>query len=154
MTEVADLLVTYEKLLGHELPALSARSEDHAEVPVALPHGGTVWQGVIDRFYCAGGVWYLEDYKTDRVVAPEHYTFQLALYARVLEQVRGITPVVQLVYLRTAQIVRVPPAVLEAAFRRNAHSQLDGFATDSPSPHRPLCRNRNVAAYWAVGRVP
>ena len=72
ITEVADLLVTYEGLLGHELPALAARTEDHAEVPLALPHGGTVWQGIIDRFYCADGVWYLEDYKTDREVAPEH----------------------------------------------------------------------------------
>ena len=116
VAEVADLLTTYEGMLGHGLPSLEARTEDHAEVPVALPHGGTVWQGVIDRFYCAGGVWYLEDYKTDRVVVPEHYTFQLALYAQVLEQVRGITPVVQLVYLRSAQIVRVPPAMLEAAF--------------------------------------
>ena len=116
VAEVAELLVTYEKLLGAELPALEARSEDHAEVPVALPHGGTVWQGIIDRFYCAGGVWYLEDYKTDRVVAPEHYTFQLALYARVLKQARGITPVVQLVYLRTQQVVRVPLGTLEAAF--------------------------------------
>ena len=116
VAEVADLLATYEKMLGHELAALEARTEDHAEVPVALPHGGTVWQGIIDRFYCAGGVWYLEDYKTDRVVVPEHYTFQLALYARVLEQAKGIKPVVQLVYLRTRQVVRVPLGMLEATF--------------------------------------
>ncbi len=116
VAEVAELLATYERMLGRELPSLSARSEDHAEVPLALPHGGTVWQGIIDRFYCADGVWYLEDYKTDREVVPEHYTFQLALYARVLKQVRGVTPVVQLVYLRAEQIVRVPSGVLEAAF--------------------------------------
>ena len=116
VTEVAELLAAYEGLLGHALPALASRSEDHAEVPLALPHGGTVWQGIIDRFYCADGVWYLEDYKTDRIVAPEHYTFQLALYARVLKQVRGVTPTVQLVYLRAKEIVTVPLGVLEAAF--------------------------------------
>ncbi len=116
IAEVAELLATYEKMLGHELPALASRSEDHAEVPLALPHGGTVWQGIIDRFYCADGVWYLEDYKTDREVVPEHYTFQLALYARVLNQVRGVTPTVQLVYLRAKRVVEVPLSVLEAAF--------------------------------------
>ena len=116
VAEVAELLATYERMLGRELPALTARSEDHAEVPLALPHGGTVWQGIIDRFYCADGVWVLEDYKTDREVVPEHYTFQLALYARVLKEVRGVTPTVQLVYLRAEQVVTVPIAVLEAAF--------------------------------------
>lgn len=115
VAEVAELLAVYEGMLGRELPALAGRTEDHAEVPLALPHGGTVWQGVIDRFYCADGVWYLEDYKTDLEVAPERYSFQLALYARVLRQVRGLQPVVQLVYLRTRNVVRVPLEVLEAA---------------------------------------
>ena len=115
VAEVAELLAVYESLLGRELPALASRTEDQAEVPLALPHGGTVWQGVIDRFYCADGVWYLEDYKTDLEVRPERYSFQLALYARVLRQVRGIEPVAQLVYLRARKVMRVPLEVLEAA---------------------------------------
>ena len=116
LTEVAELLKTYEGLLGRELPALAARSEDHAELPLALPHGGTVWQSVIDRFYCADGVWVLEDYKTDHAVVPENYYFQLALYLRTLQQVRGVTPTVQLVYLRARRVEKVPTAVLERAF--------------------------------------
>ncbi len=115
VAEVAELLAVYEAMLGRELPALGTRTEDHAEVPLALPHGGTVWQGIIDRFYCADGVWYLEDYKTDSEVTPELYYFQLALYTRVLRQVRSIQPVVQLVYLRARQVVRVPLETLEAA---------------------------------------
>ena len=70
---------------------------------------------MIDRFYCAGGVWYLEDYKTDREVAPEHYHFQLALYLRALQEVRGVTPTVRLVYLRARQLVNVPVGVLGEA---------------------------------------
>ena len=114
--EVAELLASYEALLGRELPGLEARSEDHAELPLALPHGGTVWQGVIDRFYCADGVWYLEDYKTDREVVPEHYHFQLALYLRAVQKVREVTPTVRLVYLRSRQLISVPVEVLEFAF--------------------------------------
>jgi ATP-dependent exoDNAse (exonuclease V) beta subunit len=116
IAEVAELLTSYEGLLGTEIAALGARREDHAELPLALPYGGTVWQGVIDRFYCAGGVWYLEDYKTDREVAPEHYHFQLALYLRALREVRGVTPTVQLVYLRAQRVVRVSSEVLARAF--------------------------------------
>ena len=36
--EVAELLAGYEALLGEELPSLEARSEDHAELPLALSH--------------------------------------------------------------------------------------------------------------------
>lgn len=118
LLEVAKLLATYEGYLGQELPALASRSEDHAELPLALAHGGTVWQGIIDRFYCTDGAWTLEDYKTDREVVPEHYTFQLALYLEAIRQVRGVVPRVQLVYLRAERIVVVPQEVLEREFSR------------------------------------
>ncbi len=118
LLEVAALLATYEGYLGRELPALASRSEDHAELPLALAHGGTVWQGIIDRLYCADGVWILEDYKTDQEVVPEHYTFQLALYLEAIRQVRGVLPKVQLIYLRARQIVVVPREVLEGEFSR------------------------------------
>ena len=67
---------------------------------MALPRGATVWQGIIDRLYCANGDWVLEDYKTDYVIAPERYYFQLAVYLKAVQTVRGVTPRVRLVYLR------------------------------------------------------
>ena len=82
---------------------------------MALPVGKTVWQGVIDRLYCAAGVWYLEDYKTDQVIKPESYYFQLKVYSKAIEAVRGIRPQAQLVYLREKKIVTVPRGELEKA---------------------------------------
>lgn len=115
LAEVAELLGRYEALLGAALPALEAREADFAELPFALPFAGTVWQGVIDRLYCAGGRWYLDDYKTDRTVRPESYYRQLGLYARAAWAVRGLRPEVRLVYLRAQQVVRVPEEALEGA---------------------------------------
>jgi len=114
--EVKELLGTYWALLGSELPPLEVRDEDHPELPMALPHGATVWQGVIDRLYRVGGAWYLEDYKTDTEVLPERYAFQLAVYLKGVQRVRGVTPTVRLVYLRARQLVEVSLPVLEAAW--------------------------------------
>ncbi len=116
LQEVKELLANYESLLGTRLPALVERDEDHAELPMALPHGPTVWQGIIDRLYRVGETWYLEDYKTDHEVNPERYHFQLAVYLQAIRAVKGVTPQVQLVYLRRGEIVRVPQAALERAF--------------------------------------
>lgn len=117
LEEVRSLLVSYERLLGRTLPALERRSEDHPELPVALPQRETVWQGIIDRLYCADGVWYLEDYKTDHETVPERYHFQLAVYLEAVRAVRGVTPRVRLVFLRSGEVVEVSPERLEAAFR-------------------------------------
>jgi ATP-dependent helicase/nuclease subunit A len=115
LTEVTELLSRYEALLGTALPALAARETDLPELPFALPLAGTVWQGVIDRLYCAGGRWYLDDYKTDHTTQPERYYRQLGLYARAVEAVRGLRPEVRLVYLRAQRVIRVPHEVLEGA---------------------------------------
>ena len=117
LDEVGTLLEHYNALLGRELPSLSSRDEDYPELPMALPHGATVWQGIIDRLYRVGENWILEDYKTDQVVEPERYHFQLAVYLRAIREVRGVTPEVQLVYLREKRVVRIGVAVLEEAFR-------------------------------------
>lgn len=113
LQEVAMLLGNYEALLGQGIPHPSARSEDYPELPMALPIGDTVWQGIIDRLYCAEGQWYLEDYKTDQEVNPAQYHFQLAVYLRAIEAVRGITPAVQLVFLRKRQIVPLEADLLK-----------------------------------------
>lgn len=119
LDEVKALLSNYEALLGNKLPSLEARSFDEAELGMALPVGSTIWQGIIDRFYCADGVWVLEDYKTDQVVRPETYYFQLAVYWRAIRQVRGVTPRVQLVYLRSQKIAEVAADALEAALNEH-----------------------------------
>ncbi len=115
--EVKGLLANYEALLGGALPALASRDEDYPELPMALPHNATVWQGVIDRLYRVGERWILEDYKTDQSIEPERYHFQLAVYLRAIKEVRGVTPEVQLVYLREKRVVTLETAVLEEAFK-------------------------------------
>ncbi|WP_027881334.1 UvrD-helicase domain-containing protein [Meiothermus rufus] len=115
MAEVRELLLAYQSLLGHALPW--PREEDYPEFAVALPLGSTVWQGVIDRLYRVGAQWYLEDYKTDHEVKPERYHFQLAVYLAAVREAWGLEPQVRLVYLRFGQVVRLEPALLQAALR-------------------------------------
>lgn len=118
LQEVAGLLGNYERLLGNSLPALKERDEDYPELPLALPQGATVWQGIIDRFYRVGEQWYLEDYKTDQEIVPEHYHFQLAVYLQAIQEVRGITPTVQLVYLRFSEVRALELEDLQDAFEQ------------------------------------
>jgi ATP-dependent exoDNAse (exonuclease V) beta subunit len=118
LTEVKELLSNYEQLLGNGIPVLGERTEDYPELPMALPVGKTVWQGIIDRLYCADGQWILEDYKTDQEIRPEHYYFQLAVYLHAIREVRGVTPKVQLVFLRFKEIVVIEDGVLERAYTK------------------------------------
>jgi ATP-dependent helicase/nuclease subunit A len=118
LVEVKELLSNYESLLGSELPSLEQRSHDFPELPMALPVGKTVWQGIIDRLYCADGEWILEDYKTDQEIRPEHYYFQLAVYLHAVREVRGVTPKVQLVFLRFKEVVVIEGSLLEGAYRK------------------------------------
>jgi ATP-dependent helicase/nuclease subunit A len=118
LTEVKELLSNYEQLLGNGIPVLSERTEDYPELPMALPVGKTVWQGIIDRLYCADGQWILEDYKTDQEIRPEHYYFQLAVYLHAIREVRGVTPKVQLVFLRFKEIVVIEESGLEETYRK------------------------------------
>ena len=120
--EVAALLAAYRRLLAGPLVPLSQREEDRAEWPFVLPWKGAVIEGVIDRLYRAGGVWYLEDYKTDRVEGDllDHaqkagYAFQLGVYARAVGDALGVRPRVRLVFLRKEQVLELDEEVLEAA---------------------------------------
>ncbi len=113
--EAADLLDGYARMLGRELPPLSERLSDESELPIALQLGGTVWHGTVDRLYNAGGEWWLDDYKTDRVVEPELYLGQMAIYTRAVALIRGVIPRVRLVYVRSAQVIELAPDVLEAS---------------------------------------
>lgn len=120
MEEVKTLLQGYQGLLGAQLPW--PRDEDYPEFAVALPLGTTVWQGVIDRLYRAGGQWYLEDYKTDQEMRPEQYYFQLGVYLAAVRQAWQIEPQVRLVYLRFGKVVPLQTRELEAALREVAPS--------------------------------
>lgn len=115
LSEVKSLLANYESLLGQGLPDLWQRSQDYAELPMAIPYGSTVWQGIIDRLYCINGQWVLEDYKTDHELMPERYFFQLAVYVACVTAVKGIKPTVQLVFLRDKVIVPVSDDHVQAA---------------------------------------
>jgi len=116
LEEVMTLLGSYTAMLGGAIPALAEREHDRAELAVAVPYGGTVWQGVIDRLYRRDGRWVVEDYKTDRNVRPERYAFQLAVYAHGVERALGERPLARLVYLRPGRVVDVADAALHAAF--------------------------------------
>ncbi|MBX3143893.1 MAG: UvrD-helicase domain-containing protein [Trueperaceae bacterium] len=115
LDEVADLIGRYRDLLGSALPPLETRTVDRAEVPLALGAAGTVWEGIIDRLYQVDGRWVVEDYKTDRRVAPERYHVQLGLYLHAMERVLGERPLGRLVYLRSGRIEEPDAAELDAA---------------------------------------
>lgn len=123
MGEVLDLLRRYRSMLGAALPGLAARRHDRSELPVAVPYGGTVWQGVIDRLYQAGGRWVVEDYKTDAEVRPERYAFQLALYAHAVERALGERPLARLAFLRPREVVELDDAALAAALAEAAEGR-------------------------------
>lgn len=128
LAEVAELLDGYWAMLGCELPDLCDREHDEPELPMALPGGATVWQGVIDRLYRSRGCWYLDDYKTDHQIVPERYLGQLAIYAETVRRVRGVTPIVRLVYLRCRRLVALQPEELDRAYR----AALSGGVRDLP----------------------
>jgi hypothetical protein len=116
LDEVRSMLGMYHDLLGRDLPDLAARERDLREWPVLLPDGRQTWQGVIDRLYLADGVWYLDDYKTDRTLRPERYAFQLAVYREAVRRVLGVDPVTRLVGLRDGAVVPYAPSELDAAW--------------------------------------
>ena len=118
LAEVIMLLANYESLLGQGLAALTDRLKDYPELPMAIPQGKTVWQGIIDRLYHVNGQWFLEDYKTDQDILPEKYFFQLGVYLQCIQQVKGVKPQVQLVFLREKQIISVAYADLEQALKQ------------------------------------
>lgn len=113
--EVQQLLAGYRAMLGSLLPSVADREHDEAELPVAISHAGTVWQGTIDRLYLASGQWWLDDYKTDVRPDPDAYLSQLAIYALAARQRLGFYPRVRLVWLRSRTLTELPAEELERA---------------------------------------
>lgn len=118
VARVTRYLETYRGMLGRELPDLAERERDEAELPVILPYAGTVWRGIIDRLYLAGGAWYLDDYKTDATMEAEAHHGQLALYALAVSRALQVEPRVRLVWLRHGRVTEVAQAELAAALAR------------------------------------
>lgn len=116
LADVNGLLDNFWALYDTQFP--QPREQDYAELPLAHPHGATVWTGVIDRLYRVGGAWYLEDYKTDRKADPAPYLFQLALYRRAIKEAWGLEPLTRLVFLRDSVVIPLEPSELEEAFQR------------------------------------
>jgi ATP-dependent helicase/nuclease subunit A len=118
--EALGLIGTYWAMIEDgRLPHLAARDEDRAEEPFAFPRddGARVWQGVIDRVYRVAGTWYLDDYKTDRVLDPERYDVAMAAYVEAVAAVRGVRPVARLVDLRTGRVLTLDDAALASVWR-------------------------------------
>lgn len=63
------------------------------EQPIQVPLGGILFEGVVDAYDAKGGL--VLDYKTDRIIAPEHHLPQLAIYAYHLKASEAV-----LAYLR------------------------------------------------------
>ena len=119
MESVRAMLKNHSEMLGKTIPSLEVRNQDFAELPMVLPVNNTVIQGIIDRLYQVDNVWYLEDYKTDKVIKPEHYHLQLALYYDAVKKVLHIEPIVQLVYLRESKVIVLDKDLLEPILADN-----------------------------------
>jgi len=113
--EVLELLGHYWGMLGDVLPALADRAVDRAELPLAVSLGGTVWEGVVDRLYEVDGEWFLDDYKTDKRLAPERYYVQMGHYLNATERALGVRPRGRLVFLRHGRLIEPRTDVLAEA---------------------------------------
>lgn len=117
--EIIARMREYGALVGTKLPALNVREPDRSEVPVALHGGnGTVWEGVIDRLYKVNGHWFIDDYKTDRVIKPERYHLQLGLYTKAAERLLQTTVTARLVFVRQQQVIELARPDMAAALER------------------------------------
>lgn len=112
---LAEVQATTANFWRMEAGRVGSRQQDYAELPLMLPLGPTVWEGVIDRLYRLDGDWYLDDYKTDQQAEPEKYHFQLGVYLEAVRRAWKIEPRVRLVYLRLGQVYELRKEDLEAA---------------------------------------
>lgn len=121
--DIKAMLRNYRSMIEQGLVAGEAEQEVR-EWPLQLRYANTVWTGIIDRLYKDGDTWVLEDYKTDGKVRPEQYHFQLGLYAYAVEQLLGVTPKVQLVYVRRTQVATLDPEDLRAALEEHTQATI------------------------------
>ncbi len=106
--EIAVLLRSYREMLERgQIAPLG--DQDHRELPFAYrDDDGQVWEGVIDRLVqVPDGTWWIEDFKTDHEVHPEHYALQMGVYKAAARAFLGVEPRARLVYLRHRRAIEV-----------------------------------------------
>jgi ATP-dependent helicase/nuclease subunit A len=117
LAEVEELLAGYRRLVAAGgMTAIGEGEREQRELAFAFEAAGSTWHGVIDRLSYAEGVWWLDDYKTDRALSADRYHFALACYVEAVERARGVRPRARLVDLRTPALIEVPDAALRAAW--------------------------------------
>ncbi|MGE5306265.1 MAG: UvrD-helicase domain-containing protein [Alphaproteobacteria bacterium] len=95
--ERRDITTELEKILSPFFHSAAYRELAGArilgrEVPLLMPWGDSVMEGVIDLIYEHNGLLYLADYKTDRIerkdlrAGPERYRHQAEIYSRAARQ--------------------------------------------------------------------
>jgi len=117
LAEVEELLSSFRTLVAAgAIPALGQPEVDARELPFAFEGAGSTWQGVIDRFWIAGGAAWVDDFKTDRTLDASRYRFSMATYVEATERARGVRPGARLIDLRRSQVVELDDADLRAAW--------------------------------------
>jgi len=119
LDEVEGLLAGFRALVAEgAIPAIGVPEVEQRELAFAFEAAGSTWHGVIDRLACVAGVWWLDDYKTDRRLDPERYHFALACYVEAVARARGVRPRARLIDLRTPRVIEVGDVDLRAAWER------------------------------------
>jgi ATP-dependent exoDNAse (exonuclease V) beta subunit len=117
--ERRDIATELEKILSPFFHSAAYRELAGArilgrEVPLLMPWGDSVMEGVIDLIYEHNGLLYLADYKTDRIerkdlrAGPARYRHQAEIYSRAARQ--GLNREVaafKLIFLRLGETVEV-----------------------------------------------
>lgn len=126
LAEVELLLGGYRALeAAGAIVSLGLAVQEQRELAFAFDEGGSTWHGVIDRLSRGDGVWWLDDFKTDRSLHPRSYHFALACYVEAVERVHGVRPRARLIDLRTPAVVEIADADLRAAWQQQL-SRLSG----------------------------
>jgi ATP-dependent helicase/nuclease subunit A len=110
-----ELTAIFERFLRSDIYAeLTAARILGREVPLLMPWGDSVMEGVIDLIYEHNGLLYLADYKTDRIerkdlhAAPERYRHQAEIYSRAARQsLKREVAAFKLIFLRLGETVEV-----------------------------------------------
>ncbi|MGE5818636.1 MAG: 3'-5' exonuclease, partial [Deltaproteobacteria bacterium] len=111
----SELAMIFERFANSDIYAELARARILGrEVPLLMPWGDSVMEGVIDLIYEHNGLLYVADYKTDRIerkdlrAGPERYRHQAEIYSRATRQTldREVAAF-KLIFLRLGETVEV-----------------------------------------------
>jgi ATP-dependent helicase/nuclease subunit A len=111
----SELAMIFERFANSDTYAELARARILGrEVPLLMPWGDSVMEGVIDLIYEHNGLLYVADYKTDRIerkdlrAAPEKYRHQAEIYSRATRQtLNRDVAAFKLIFLRLGETVEV-----------------------------------------------